>query len=279
MWLFGSRKGANEDNVTEEEIISMVNEGQEQGVLEAEEVEMISNIIEFDEKEAKDVMTHRTKIVAVPASLSVEEALQFMIKENFSRFPLYRENVDDIVGVLHVRDVVACYLEQNNEKTLTDIAREPYFVPDTQSLDVLLRNMQKKKVHIAIVADEYGQTAGIVTMEDILEEIVGDIQDEYDDEEEMIQESGEDSFLVSGEIELTELMDETGIVIRKEDEENFDTLNGLLISILAHIPQEGEKVEVNYEGFHFSAVEIHDKMISKVRVVKLPGTDKEKDGE
>ncbi len=279
MWLFGSRKGANEDNVTEEEIISMVNEGQEQGVLEAEEVEMISNIIEFDEKEAKDVMTHRTKIVAVPASMSVEEALQFMIKENFSRFPLYRENVDDIVGVLHVRDVVACYLEQNNEKTLTDIAREPYFVPDTQSLDVLLRNMQKKKVHIAIVADEYGQTAGIVTMEDILEEIVGDIQDEYDDEEEMIQESGEDSFLVSGEIELTELMDETGIVIRKEDEENFDTLNGLLISILAHIPQEGEKVEVDYEGFHFSAVEIHDKMISKVRVVKLPGTDKEKDGE
>lgn len=279
MWLFGSRKGANEDNVTEEEIISMVNEGQEQGVLEAEEVEMISNIIEFDEKEAKDVMTHRTKIVAVPASMSVEEALQFMIKENFSRFPLYRENVDDIVGVLHVRDVVACYLEQNNEKTLTDIAREPYFVPDTQSLDVLLRNMQKKKVHIAIVADEYGQTAGIVTMEDILEEIVGDIQDEYDDEEEMIQESGEDSFLVSGEIELTELMDETGIVIRKEDEENFDTLNGLLISILAHIPQEGEKVEVDYEGFHFSAVEIHDKMISKVRVVKLSGTDKEKDGE
>lgn len=279
MWLFGSRKGANEDNVTEEEIISMVNEGQEQGVLEAEEVEMISNIIEFDEKEAKDVMTHRTKIVAVPASMSVEEALQFMIKENFSRFPLYRENMDDIVGVLHVRDVVACYLEQNNEKTLTDIAREPYFVPDTQSLDVLLRNMQKKKVHIAIVADEYGQTAGIVTMEDILEEIVGDIQDEYDDEEKMIQESGEDSFLVSGEIELTELMDETGIVIREEDAENFDTLNGLLISILAHIPQEGEKVEVDYEGFHFSAVEIHDKMISKVRVVKLPVPDEEKDKE
>lgn len=274
MWLFGSRKGANEDNVTEEEIISMVNEGQEQGVLEAEEVEMISNIIEFDEKEAKDVMTHRTKIVAVPASMSVEEALHFMLKENFSRFPLYRENMDDIVGVLHVRDVVASYLEQNNEKTLTEIAREPYFVPDTQSLDVLLRNMQKKKVHIAIVADEYGQTAGIVTMEDILEEIVGDIQDEYDDEEKMIQISGEDSFLVSGEIELAELMDETGIVIREEDAENFDTLNGLLISILAHIPQEGEKVEVDYEGFHFSAVEIHDKMISKVRVVKLQGTDK-----
>ncbi|MDE7300056.1 MAG: hemolysin family protein [Lachnospiraceae bacterium] len=276
LWLVGFRKAANEDNVTEEEIISMVNEGHEQGVLEANEAEMISNIIEFDEKEAKDVMTHRTKLVAIKSDMSIEEALNFMLDESFSRFPLYGENVDDIVGVLHLKDVMAWYRDpQRRERPLVEAAREPYFVPDTQSLDVLFHDMQTKKIHIAIVADEYGQTSGIVTMEDILEEIVGDIQDEYDEEEELISQSGEDSFIVSGEISLDELADGTGIHIREADGEAFDTLNGLLVSILDHIPQDDEKFEADYEGFHFEAVEIHDKMILRVKVTKLPQSDEE----
>ncbi len=139
----------------------------------------------------------------------------------------------------------------------------------------MFHDMQTKKIHIAIVADEYGQTAGIVTMEDILEEIVGDIQDEYDDEEELISQSGEDSFIVSGEISLDELADETGIHIREADEDAFETLNGLLVSIMDHIPQDGELFEADYEGFHFSAVEIHDKMILRVQVTKLPEPDEE----
>lgn len=280
LWLVGFRRAANEDNVTEEEIISMVNEGHEQGVLEANEAEMISNIIEFDEKEARDVMTHRTKLVAIKSDQSIEEALNFMLNESFSRFPLYGENVDDIIGVLHLKDVTAWYRDpQLRERPLVEAAREPYFVPDTQSLDVLFHDMQTKKIHIAIVADEYGQTAGIVTMEDILEEIVGDIQDEYDDEEELISQSGEDSFIVSGEISLDELADETGIHIREADEDAFETLNGLLVSIMDHIPQDGELFEADYEGFHFSAVEIHDKMILRVQVTKLPEPDEDEEEE
>ncbi len=276
LWLVGCRKAADADNVTEEEIMSMVNEGHEQGVLEAEEAEMISNIIEFDEKETKDVMTHRTKIVAIKSDLSIDEALAFMLNESYSRFPLYGENMDDIVGVLHLKDVATWYQDQKlRKRPLVEVARKPYFVPDTQSLDVLFHDMQKKKVHIAIVADEYGQTAGLVTMEDILEEIVGDIQDEYDDEEELISRSGENSFIVSGEISLDELEDETGIQIREEEKEAFDTLNGLMVSILDHIPQDKEAFEADYQGFHFASVEIRDKMILRVRVTKLPEAEEE----
>ncbi len=268
--LFGLKKARPEENVTEEEIISIVNEGHEQGVLEAKEAEMISNIIEFDEKEAKDVMTHRKRMVAISADTSVEDALNFMLSEPFSRFPLYRENVDDIIGVLHLKDVMNFYANAKlRKRPLVEVAREPYFVPDTQDLDVLFRAMQAKKIHMAIVADEYGQTAGLVTMEDILEEIVGDIQDEYDKEEELIRRQEEGSFLVSGSVTLEELSEETGIQIRKEDGETFDTLNGLLVSLLDHIPQDDEVFSVEYEGFRFDSVAIHARVIRRVKVVRV----------
>lgn len=272
--LFGFKKAKQEENVTEEEIISIVNEGHEQGVLEAEEAEMISNIIEFDEKEVKDVMTHRKRMVAIPADTSVDDALNFMLNEPFSRFPLYGENVDDIIGVLHLKDVMNFYANPKlRKRPLVEAAHEPYFVPDTQDLDVLFRDMQAKKIHMAIVADEYGQTAGLVTMEDILEEIVGDIQDEYDKEEELIRATGEDSFTVSGEITLEELSEETGIKIREEDEETFDTLNGLLVSLLDHIPQDDEVFSVEYEGFRFDSVAIRERVIRRVRVTKIAGAE------
>lgn len=268
--LLGFRKAENEENVTEEEIISMVNEGHEQGVLEADEAEMISNIIEFDEKEVKDVMTHRTKIVAIQADTTVEAAMNFMLNENYSRFPLYGENMDDIIGVLHLKDVMNFYMDEKlRKRPLVDAAREPYFVPDTQNVDVLFHDMQARKIHMAVAVDEYGQTAGLVAMEDILEEIVGDIQDEYDEEEELIRRNGEDCFAVSGEISLEELSEAAGIHIREEDAETFDTLNGLLISILDHIPQDDENFSVNYEGFLFEPLEIHDKVIIRVQVTKL----------
>lgn len=265
--LFGFKKINAGENVTEEEIISIVNEGHEQGVLEAEEAEMISNIIEFDEKEAKDVMTHRKRMVAIQADTSVEDALNFMLSEPYSRFPLYGENVDDIIGVLHLKDVMNFYTDAKlRKRPLVEAAHEPYFVPDTQDLDVLFRAMQEEKIHMAIVADEYGQTAGLVTMEDILEEIVGDIKDEYDKEEELIRREGED-FIVSGEVALDELCEETGMHLRREDEESFDTLNGLLISLLDHIPQDDEVFSVEYEGFRFDSVATRARMIRRVRMV------------
>jgi len=255
-------------NEIEEEIISMVNEGHEQGVLDAGKAEMISNIIELDDKEVEDIMTHKKRIIAVDADLSLEEALKFMLSENYSRYPLYEDNLDNIVGILHLKDVASAYISPDKKKkTLQDIAREPFFVPDTQSVNLLFHEMQSKNIHMAIVIDEYGQTAGLVAMEDFLEEIVGNIQDEYDKEEKMIISVDNDSYVVKGSISLEDLEDELNIMI---DHNDFDTLNGLLISILDRIPADGEKATLSYAGYQFDILETMNKMIGQVRISKLP---------
>lgn len=255
-----------EDNVTEDEIMSMVNEGQEQGVLASNEAEMISNIIEFDEKEVKDIMTHRKKIVAIDSNQTVEQALRFMLEESYSRFPLYEDDIDNIIGILHVKDVTRCYMSPKfKNKSLRLIARKPYFVPDTQNIDVLFNDMQLKKIHMAIAVDEYGQTAGLVAMEDILEEIVGNILDEYDEDEKLIIKQGEGQYLIKGLAGLDDIEDTLGIEIEEED---FDTLNGLLTSLLNRIPSEGEHISVSYAGYLFEILDVKNKMIRFVRVTK-----------
>jgi putative hemolysin len=238
--------------------------------LEADEAEMISNIIEFNEKAAKDIMTHRKKIVAISCELTIEEALHFMLDENYSRFPLYDGDIDNIVGLLHLKDVMLYFIDTRLRKQpLTKVAREPYFVPDTKSIDVLFHDMQSKKIHMAIAIDEYGQTAGIVAMEDILEEIVGDIQDEYDEEEEHFTRLEDNSYLILGEASLEDLEDEIGLILEEEDMNNYDTLNGLLTSLLDHIPEENEKAIIRYCGHEYELMEVHNRMIESVRVRKL----------
>ena len=255
-----------EDNVTEDEIMSMVNEGQEQGVLASNEAEMISNIIEFDEKEVKDIMTHRKKIVTIDSNQTVEQALRFMLEKSYSRFPLYEDDIDNIIGILHVKDVTRCYMSPKfKNKSLKLIARKPYFVPDTQNIDVLFNDMQLKKVHMAIAVDEYGQTAGLVAMEDILEEIVGNILDEYDEDEKLIIKQGDGQYLMKGLAGLDDIEDTLGIEIEEED---FDTLNGLLTSLLNRIPSEGEHISVSYAGYLFEILDVKNKMIRFVRVTK-----------
>lgn len=269
--LFGIRPSDLEENVTEEEIMSMVNEGHEQGVLEAEEAEMISNIIEFNEKAAKDIMTHRKKMIAINCDLCIEEALRFMLDENYSRFPLYDGDIDNIVGLLHLKDVMLYFLDPRLKvEPLSKVAREPYFIPDTQSIDVLFHDMQTKKIHMAIAIDEYGQTAGIVAMEDILEEIVGDIQDEYDDDEELYTRLEDDSYLVSGEASLEDLEDMLSLPFEEEDIKNYDTLNGLIVSLLDHIPGDDERATIRYCGYEYELMEIQNRMITSVRVRKIP---------
>lgn len=267
LFVFGVKPSELLDNVTEEAIISMVNEGQEQGVFDAGEAEMISNIIELDEKEAQDIMTHKKRIVAVNAEMSLEEALRFMLSESYSRYPLYEGNRDNIIGILHLKDVISAYIsEESRNKPLSEIAREPYFVPDTQNINILFHDMQSKNIHMAIVIDEYGQTAGLVAMEDFLEEIVGNIQDEYDEEERMILSTEDGSCVVKGAISLDELEDELDISLKQED---FDTLNGLLISILDRIPMDGEQETLEYAGYRFDILETKNKMIEQVRITKL----------
>jgi putative hemolysin len=266
--IFGIKPFDLTDNVTEEEIISMVNEGQEQGVLDAGEVEMISNIMELGDKEAQDIMTPKKKIIAVNSDVSLEEALHFMLSEKYSRYPLYEGNRDNIIGILHMKDVISAYIsEELKNKPVSEIAREPYFVPDTMNINILFHDMQLKNIHIAIVIDEYGQTAGLVAMEDFLEEIVGNIQDEYDIDESMVLTVEENSVTVKGSISLEELEDELDIRLHNED---FDTLNGLLISLMDRIPADGEQATLEYQDYQFEVLETRNKMTEKVRITKLP---------
>lgn len=265
-------KGVPED-LTEEEILSVVNEGHEQGVLKANEAEMISNIVELDEKEAQDVMNHRVNVVELDGNLTLREALDFMLGENKSRYPVYDEDFDDIVGILHLRDA---FVIHNNDKFLEmkvkeidGLLREAKFVPETRNIHELFKQMQNEKLQMVIVIDEYGQMSGIITMEDILEEIVGNILDEYDEEDEVITNLGDETFLMNGMAELEEVEDVLGIKI----EEEFDTLNGLLISKLEHIPKEHETAVIQYQGYEFEILSIDNKKIGSVKVKKKPVKD------
>lgn len=266
--LFG--KG-NSDKVTEEEIISMVNEGHENGLLEANETELIHNIFEYGDKEAGDIMTHRKNIVAVDGTMKLKDALNYMLDQNYSRFPVYEENIDNIIGFLHFKDAVKANRDPKEQekmiRELPNILRPARFIPETRNISDLLRTMQKQKLHFVIVVDEYGQTAGLVTMEDIIEEIVGNIQDEYDMEEEDIVELPDHSFIIRG---VTPLEDVEEALDVSFGEDEIETLNGFLISVLDRIPADDEHIVINHSGYRFEVQSIQNKVIQKVHVSRLP---------
>lgn len=264
--LTGRNVREYEDNVTEEEIISIVNEGLEQGVLENTEVEMIANIIEMDEKEVRDIMTRRTQIVALDANMTVEEAMVFMMEKSYSRFPVYEGDIDNVTGIVFWKDLTKYYI-QNKDKTVPvrELARKAHLVPDTQRIDVLFEEMQMKKIHMAIAIDEYGQTVGIIAMEDILEEIVGNIFDEFDVDERMIFKQRDGKYFMRGLTPLEDVAEELNIDM-DEELQDYDTLNGFLISKLGHIPREREKINIIYKGYEFRVVNVKDRTIRYVRV-------------
>jgi len=270
LWCFGIRKEVNPDDVTEEEIISMVNEGHEQGVLEESEAKMINNIFEYGEKEAQDIMTHRNNIIGIDGDMPVSEVLPFMLDERMSRYPVYEENIDHIIGILHLKDVLRASLSKDFKdcpvKEMTGIMRDVVYIPLTRNIDELFKQMQSEKVQMVIVVDEYGQTGGLIAMEDILEEIVGNILDEYDEDIEYIEEKGLDEYIIEGITPLEELEEKLGISF---EEEEFETINGFLISRLEHIPSEGEVFDTNYSGFNFKILAVENKMIQSVLVTKL----------
>lgn len=283
--LLGIDMASDNENVTEEDIMSMVNEGHEQGVLEAREAEMITNIFELNDKEAGDIMTHRKNLVSLDGEITLREAVNFILKEGFnSRYPVYKKDVDDIVGILHMKDaLIAVENKRNASRQLWEIEgllREAHFIPETRNIDTLFKEMQSRKIHMVIVVDEYGQTAGIVTMEDILEEIVGNIMDEYDVDEEYIIPSEDGSFCVSGMTPLEELERALNIEFDEEDYDSYDTINGLLISRLDRIPQEGEESEVSVLGYRFKILRVENKIIHTIRVWKEePEENSEEDPE
>lgn len=264
------------DNEYEEEIMNIVNQGHEQGAILEDEAKMITNIFEFGDKDVTDVMTSRKKIDGIDCTMSLKEALHFMLDEPYSRFPLYEEDIDHIIGVLYLKDVIDAYIN-NKDLELYEIAREPFYVHQTMNLSVLFQEMQTKKIHMAIVVDEYSQTEGIVSMEDMLEVIVGNILDEYDVEDREITKLGwADIFLMRGSTRLEKIEEVLDIEF---DVEEIETLSGFLVDQLGHLPEQGEEVEIIYEGWSFKSVDIHDNVIKQVKVEKKRTKKEENDSE
>ena len=277
--IFGIRGGEETEDVTEEEIISMVNEGHEQGVLLATEAEMITNIFEFGDKEAQDIMTHRKNILAMDRNMTLEDALDFMLSESKSRFPVYEENIDNIIGILHFRDAMRSHIEEENlllpVGDIEGLIRETMFVPETKNIDVLFQSMQHTKTQMVIVVDEYGQTTGLIAMEDILEEIVGNIMDEYDEDEAHIEETeNADEYIIEGITPLEELEERFDISFHEEE---FDTLNGFMISKMDKIPEEDEEFSIRVDGYEFRIINVENRMIKSVLVTRLPETAQKAD--
>lgn len=253
----------------EEEILSMVEEGYEQGVIEDNEVEMISNIFEFGDKDAKDIMTGRKRIVGIEKLTTVADALPFTLENNFSRYPVYEEDIDNIVGVIHIKDLFSAYLK-NPDVSISEVMDEPTFIHPTYNISKLLEKMQKEKIHMSIVVDEYGQTEGLVAMEDIIEEIVGNIFDEHDESVEEIKRLLNGTYMVYGSATLNDLSDVLDIEFPDED---FETLNGFILYKLGRLPMENEEIEVIYEGYKFTPTKICDNIITLVKIEEIKTDD------
>lgn len=269
--LFGIDPHADPESVTEEEIRMMVDVGEEKGVIEDVQKEMINNIFEFDDLDAGDIMTHRTDMVAIEADDPLEDVVRLSVEEGRSRIPVYEEDPDNIIGVIYIKDLLPYVGHQlPKETTLRSIMREAYYIPETKNCGDLFTEMTETHTQIAIVVDEYGGTAGLVTIEDLLESIVGNIQDEYDDEEEEISKINENTFTIDGTTFIDEVDELVGTEIPEGD---YDTLAGFLISRLGYLPKDGELNEVDYENLHFTILNVEDRRIGKVKVEINPRED------
>ena len=272
LYLFGIRGDDKLVDVTEEEIKSMVTEGQEQGVIQEAEADMISNIFEFSDKEAQDIMTNRNAMVAIDANSSLKEAVDFMMDTNNSRFPVYLDDIDHIIGIMHIRDAMKKLADGTDPdlpiRKIKGLLRQPKFVPETRNIDSLFHSMQSSKTQMVIVIDEYGQTAGLVSMEDILEEIVGNIMDEYDEDENYVKPTkNPDEFTVDGKTPLEVLEKKFKISF---GESEFETLNGYIISKLDRIPESDEDFDVTVDGYNFKILSVQNHMVTSVLLTKLP---------
>ncbi len=266
--LLGIDPNAEEEEVTEEDIRALVDMGEESGAIEEAEKEMIENIFEFNNLTAENVMTHRTDVTAIWVDEEWDVILQTIRETGLSRFPVYNEDMDDIIGTLNTR-VFLLNMQTEHPRTLREMIREAYFVPSTVQADQLFRNMQMKKIHMAIVVDEYGGMSGIVTMEDLLEEIVGNIYDEFDPQAEAeIICVNDDTWRISGQAALEDVADALDVELPLD--EDYDTLGGLIFSQFTLIPEDGSQPEVDCHGLHIVVEKIEDHRVETALVTKLP---------
>ncbi len=264
----GFTANEEDDSVTEEEIRLMVEAGEERGVIEEEELQMINNIFDFDDTNVGELMTHRTDIVGVDINDNINDVIYFAINEGFSRMPVFENDLDNIIGILNVKDFLALVgCKSIDDFTIKDFIRETIFVPQAQKCVDLFKEFKIKKAHIAVVVDDYGGTAGIISMEDLLEAIVGNIQDEYDNESEEIQKIDENTYILDGLISVEDFEELFDIEVIDEDE--HDTINGLITNTLGKIPKNDEHLTLEISGVLLTVLAVEDRRILKVKAHKV----------
>ncbi len=260
--------GANvnsEAQITAEELRLIVERGGEQGILEAEEEQMINAVIELGDRRLHQVMVPRVDMIALPALATFDHAIEVIVDGGHSRVPVYETTVDEIVGILYAKDLLPFLKSDTAERpSMRALLRTPVFVPESMSIDDLLHEFQRRKVHMAIVLDEYGGTAGLVTIEDLLEEIVGEIQDEYDVEEPLVERLDEDRARVDGRAAIDDLLEIWDLRIELEDEDEYDTVGGLVYHRMGGIPQPGD--EIRMDGLHLTVESTDGRRVAKVIV-------------
>jgi putative hemolysin len=269
--IFSIHEALTYPPVTEEEIKQWIDVGEEAGTIEEEEHEMLYRVFRFGDTTAREIMTPRGDVVLIDESGSLEESINLFNETGFSRIPVYHDHIDNIIGVLNVKDVFACFYDKKKEKSIRDMMYEPFFVPESKKIDDLLNELRIRKFHMAIVVDEYGTYAGIVTVEDILEELVGEIIDEFDREVPPIQAIEEGVYIVDARAWVDRINKDLGI--RLPLDESYETLGGLLIDRLGHIPRRGEVVTLEDQNIMLMVLKMRGRRIEEIKLfLHPPGT-------
>lgn len=252
----------NREKVSEEEIKSLILRSQENGCIEKDEKQMIYGIFEFNDKLVREIMTPRNDMFAIDIEDDIDDILDGVLKSSYSRIPVYKSNIDNIIGILYVKDLLIEARRVGFKNiNLVEILHEPYFVPETKRTNELFKILKAKKVHLALLFDEYGGIAGLVTMEDLVEEVMGEIEDEYDIEELLIRPIDDNSFIVKGSLTVSEFNNKFDIDIEEGD---YDTINGYLLTLLGHIPKENEVVELH--DTMFTIIKVDNRRIEEIKV-------------
>ena len=265
---FAFRPGVAEPVVTEEEIKEWIDVGEEEGTIEEQERDMLYSVLRFGDTTVREVMTPRIDVVMIEDTSTLENALSIFNDTGFSRIPVYHEQIDNVIGLLNIKDIFAAVFRQQMSAMIRDMMYEPYFVPESKKIDELLKELQVKKQHMAVVLDEYGSFAGIVTVEDMLEELVGEIMDEFDEEEPEVQRIDEGVFLVDARAWVEHLNEDLDLNLPLMD--SYESIGGLVIDRLGHIPRRGEVVKIEESGIMLVVMQMRGRRIVKVKLIVAP---------
>ena len=268
LFILGYKLNKDEEKVSDEEIKALLEVGQLHGVFNKTEKDMITSVLSFDNKCAKEIMTPRTNTYMIDIDRPLEEYIDELLNKKYSRIPVYKDEIDNIVGILYIKDFILEAKKKGFENIdISSILRIPYFIPETKKINILFKEMQTSKIFISVLLDEYGGFSGIVTMEDIIEEIVGTIEDEHEDQDPKLKKINENMYIVDGLFSLDNLNYQLGLKLQSD---NYDTISGFIIGELERIPDDKEKIVLEYEEVILKILSIKDKRVSKVKIIVLP---------